>query len=199
MPLFCSKLSEFPISLNMKAKFLQMNHKAPHNPDILTFSLHPSHTRTLTNTETCSNLTAFALFAISAWAPLPPDFSLEHPSFPACIYSNVTFSVRHFQAVIFTITLSTLKTSFPFPPLFFFNALLLHKQSIFYQEIEESWIIPRKSHFVTLGLLLPFHGNYTKLRGLTLSTFPWKSGTKSEQRAEIKDIDSLKWSIFSNT
>lgn len=85
MPLFCSKLSEFPISLSMKAKFLQMNHKAPHNPNTLTFSLHPSHTRTLTNTEACSNLTDFALLAPSAWAPLPPDFSLEHPFIP-CMY-----------------------------------------------------------------------------------------------------------------
>ena len=138
MPLFCSKLSEFPISLSMKAKFLQMNHKAPHNPDTLTFSLHPSHTRTLTNTKP-AQISQPLLCLLSLPGLLFPQISLwSTPSSPACINSNVAFSVRHFQAVIFTITLSTLKTSFFFPPLFFFNTLFLHKQSIFYQEIEES-------------------------------------------------------------
>lgn len=199
MSLFCSKLSKsFPSHSAWKQNSSKWTTK-PHT--IPTLLLPPSTPAILGHSQTLkpAQISQPLPFLLSAWAPLPPDFHLEHPFIPCMALFKCHLLCETFSGCkIYSYSLHN-KTSSPFPPLFFFNALLLHKQSIFHQEVEESWIIPEKSHFVTLGLLLPFHRDYTKLWGLTLSTFPWKSGTKSEQWAEIKDIDSLKWSTFSNT
>lgn len=52
--------------------------------------------------------------------------------------------------------------------------------SDFFHEVKECRIVSKSSHLV-LGALffLPFHGHYAKLWGLTLSSFPWKSSSKS--------------------
>ena len=77
-------------------------------------------------------------FLLSAWAPLPPDFHLEHPFIPCMALFKCHLLCETFSGCkIYSYSLHN-KTSSPFPPLFFFNALLLHKQSIFHQEVEES-------------------------------------------------------------
>lgn len=174
-----------------------MNHKAPHNPYTLTSSLHSSHIRTLTNTEARSNLSQPLPFLLPSLPGLLfPQISIwSTPSSPAWLYSNVTFSVRHFQAVKFTVT-PPQQNFLSLPFFIFFNALLLHKQSIFHQEVEEIWIIPEKSHFVTLSLLLPFHRDYTKLRCLTLSASPGNRALNQSNGLKLKIIFCLNGAHF---
>lgn len=211
MSLFCSKLSEsFPSHSAWKQNSSKWTTK-PHT--IPTLLLSPSTSAILGHSQILkpAQISQPLPFLLSAWAPLPPHFYLEHPFIPCMALFKCHLLCEAFSGYnIYNYSFHTQNflslPSFIFPPSFICLQCTTASQAVHTPPRssgiipkEESWIIPKKSHFVTLGLVLPFHGNYTKLRGLTLSTFPWKSGTKSEQWAKIKDIDSLKWSTFSNT
>lgn len=105
-------LWECPISLSMKAKFLQMNHKAPHDPathksELYHCSLPPLQPHVAPYSPNHIVLS----FLLSAWI-LFPQISTWLISSPAYLYSNVTLPVRLFQAILFIITPATFRTSY---------------------------------------------------------------------------------------
>lgn len=102
-----------------------MNHKAPHNPYTLTSSLHSSHIRTLTNTEACSNLTAFALLALCSVFP------------QISIWSTPSSCMALFKCHLLCETFSGCKiysysstTKLPLPSLFIFLQCTIASQAV---------------------------------------------------------------------
>lgn len=183
---------EFPISSQHESKIPP---NEPQSPTIPTLLLPPSTPAILGHSQTLkpAQISPSLPFLLSAWAPLPPDFHPgASPSSPAWLYSNVTFSVRHFQAVkIYSYSLHN-KTSSPF--LLFLPMLLLHKQSIF-PPSRRNLNHSEKSHFVTLGLL-PFHRDYTKFEAWLFLHFPGNRALNHSNGLKLKILICLNEAHF---
>ena len=161
MSLFCSKLSESFLSHSARKQNSSKWTTKPHT--IPTLLLSPSTPAILGHSQILkpAQISQPLPFLLSAWAPLPPHFYLKHPFIPCMALFKCHLLCEAFSGCnIYNYSLHTQNflslPSFIFPPpLFFFNALLLHKQSIFHQEVVESFPKKKVESFPKRATLSP--------------------------------------------